>query len=148
METQEILYQKESNSVWYSKSQQICNVCNKKKESVYEVRIDNRYNEKICVNCFHENVNMLFAEFNCDNLELRLIYSPKTSGIKKREPIGLSLRYEILRRDKFKCVICGKNASETILEIDHVIPVSQGGKTIKQNLQTLCFDCNRGKRDK
>ncbi len=63
----------------------------------------------------------------------------------KREPIGLSLRYKVLKRDGFKCVCCGKSASDVELEIDHKIPVARGGKTTYQNLQALCFECNRGK---
>ena len=65
----------------------------------------------------------------------------------KREPTGLSLRYKVMKRDGFKCVLCGKTKKESILEIDHIIPVSKGGGNNLKNLQTLCFDCNRGKRD-
>ncbi|QKE39815.1 MAG: HNH endonuclease [Ferrovum myxofaciens] len=31
------------------------------------------------------------------------------------------------------------------MEIDHIFPWSEGGETIEENLQSLCFDCNRGK---
>lgn len=53
----------------------------------------------------------------------------------------------VLSRDGYKCVMCGKTAKETVLEVDHIIPVSKGGKTILDNLQTLCIDHNRGKAD-
>ena len=33
----------------------------------------------------------------------------------------------------------------TILHVDHIIPWSQGGETVIDNLQTLCSDCNLGK---
>ena len=33
------------------------------------------------------------------------------------------------------------------LKVDHVRPWSKGGETIAGNLQSLCFDCNRGKCD-
>lgn len=53
----------------------------------------------------------------------------------------------VLARDGSKCVMCGKTAKDTILEVDHIIPVSKGGKTTLDNLQTLCIDHNRGKAD-
>jgi hypothetical protein len=71
--------------------------------------------------------------------------STKSSIKKERSVINYRLRYEILKRDKFKCVSCGKSASETEIEVDHIIPVSLGGKSTKDNLQSLCFKCNKGK---
>lgn len=60
-----------------------------------------------------------------------------------------SLRYDILRRDGFRCQICGATARDGVkLHIDHIIPVSKGGKTEPQNLRTLCDRCNFGKSDK
>ena len=60
-----------------------------------------------------------------------------------------SLRYDVLKRDDYKCVICGATASEGAqLEVDHIIPISKGGKTQMDNLQTLCKSCNRGKSNK
>ena len=60
-----------------------------------------------------------------------------------------SKRYDILKRDNFECKLCGRKAEDGIeLEVDHIIPVSKGGKTVGNNLQTLCYDCNRGKKAK
>ena len=60
-----------------------------------------------------------------------------------------SLRYEVLKRDGYRCKICGVSANEGArLEVDHIIPISKGGKTVIDNLQTLCMSCNRGKSDK
>ncbi|MEF2655443.1 MAG: HNH endonuclease [Eggerthellaceae bacterium] len=59
------------------------------------------------------------------------------------------LRYEVLKRDNFTCQICGSTQNDGVkLEVDHIHPVSKGGKTEFSNLQTLCDRCNRGKRDK
>jgi len=58
-------------------------------------------------------------------------------------------RYDIMKRDGFRCCICGAKAADGIrLEVDHIKPVSQGGKSTQDNLQTLCERCNKGKRDK
>lgn len=60
-----------------------------------------------------------------------------------------SLRYDIFKRDKFRCVLCGRTAQDGVkLHVDHIIPVSKGGKTTPSNLRTLCETCNLGKRDK
>ena len=71
-----------------------------------------------------------------------------SKGIRKRKTIGLSLRYNVLKRDGFQCVLCGASGKEAKIEIDHIIPISKGGTHIENNLQTLCFSCNRGKSNK
>lgn len=63
-----------------------------------------------------------------------------------REPIGKTLRFKILTRDKFRCRYCGRGPDDGhILEIDHVIPVAKGGTNDEANLVAACLDCNRGK---
>lgn len=67
----------------------------------------------------------------------------------ERSKVSDSLRYDVLKRDNFKCVICGATTKDGVkLHIDHIKPVSKGGKTILSNLQTLCERCNMGKSDK
>ena len=67
----------------------------------------------------------------------------------QRSLMTRKMRYEILKRDHFRCTICGASASEGAkLEVDHIKPISKGGKTEPNNLRTLCQSCNRGKRDR
>jgi hypothetical protein len=70
---------------------------------------------------------------------------------KTRREISLSLRYEVLKKDKFRCVKCGRSPA-TIqglqLHIDHIEAWAKGGESVKDNLQTLCSDCNLGKSNK
>lgn len=62
--------------------------------------------------------------------------------------IALTTRQNILRRDKFRCQMCGRSAQDGIaLEVDHRLPVSKGGTNAMSNLWTLCDACNRGKSD-
>lgn len=76
---------------------------------------------------------------------------PKLTLIKKNKTkrVGLSkkIRYEVFKRDNFKCFYCGKKPSDegVVLEVDHVLPVYEGGTNDIENLVTSCKDCNRGK---
>ena len=58
------------------------------------------------------------------------------------------LRREIKERDDYTCVQCGISVQQEphlLLEIDHIMPVSRGGLSTPDNLQTLCWRCNRTK---
>ena len=62
-----------------------------------------------------------------------------------------SLRYDVMHRDGFRCVLCGaspKTDPNIVLHVDHILPLAKGGKTEMSNLRTLCERCNLGKRDK
>ncbi len=62
--------------------------------------------------------------------------------------IPLGLRYKVLSRDRFRCVICGASPAKDLaveLHVDHIHPWSHQGKSIEENLRTLCFECNLGK---
>lgn len=61
------------------------------------------------------------------------------------------LREYIKNRDNYTCCNCGNSTfvePNLLLEIDHIIPVSKGGCTTEDNLQTLCWKCNRAKSNK
>jgi 5-methylcytosine-specific restriction endonuclease McrA len=65
--------------------------------------------------------------------------------------IKLGVRYEVLKRDRFRCVVCGASPAtclNCVLHVDHVIPYSKGGKTVAENLRSLCEACNLGKSAK
>lgn len=65
-----------------------------------------------------------------------------------RRDINLRMRFIVMKRDNFKCCMCGRSPATTPgleLHIDHIIPWSKGGETVIDNLQTLCSDCNLGK---
>ena len=62
--------------------------------------------------------------------------------------ISGTLRYEILKRAKFRCELCGISAEEKALEVDHIVPRNSGGTDDLSNLQALCYSCNAMKRDR
>jgi len=67
----------------------------------------------------------------------------------ERKIMNDDIRYNVLKRDNFTCQKCGITSKDGAkLEVDHIIPVSKGGKTVMSNLQTLCDRCNSGKSDK
>lgn len=65
----------------------------------------------------------------------------------QRKPLSKKIRFEIFKRDSFKCQYCGKSAPEVILHVDHIKPVKEGGTNDMTNLITSCADCNLGKKD-
>lgn len=69
------------------------------------------------------------------------------------EYVNLRLRNEVFERDNYQCQMCGYSKGEKFLdsepvklEADHIIPLAEGGKTVVDNLQTLCSRCNAGKK--
>ena len=66
----------------------------------------------------------------------------------KRKGISNKLRFEIFKRDSFKCQYCGASAPDVILNVDHINPVAKGGVNDILNLVTSCFTCNSGKSDR
>ncbi len=59
-----------------------------------------------------------------------------------------TVRYEVLRRARLRCELCGVSATEERLEVDHIIPRKHGGKDVLENLQALCWRCNANKGDR
>ena len=57
-------------------------------------------------------------------------------------------RYEVLKRAKDRCELCGISAREKALEVDHILPRNHGGGDELSNLQALCYSCNATKRDR
>jgi len=73
----------------------------------------------------------------------------KINKCDKRD-IPLKIRLQVLSRDKFRCIFCGRSPAtdvNVILHIDHITPFSKGGKSVLDNLQTLCSNYNLGKSD-
>jgi hypothetical protein len=62
-----------------------------------------------------------------------------------RKSLSKRLRFEIFKRDGFRCVYCGTTPTQSVLHVDHVVPVAEGGTDDPSNLATSCADCNGGK---
>jgi ATP adenylyltransferase len=73
----------------------------------------------------------------------------KWAGKKKSTGyISGSIRYEVFKRAKFRCELCGISAEEKALEVDHIVPRNKNGTDDLSNLQALCYSCNASKRDR
>jgi ATP adenylyltransferase len=62
--------------------------------------------------------------------------------------ISGSIRFNILKRARSRCELCGISAERKALEVDHIVPRNKGGSDDPSNLQALCYSCNSMKRDR
>lgn len=76
------------------------------------------------------------------------VHSGGSQGLSTRRaiPVPQSLKWEVLRRDGFKCLECG--CESRALHVDHIVPRAKGGGNSPENLQTLCDKCNLRKGSK
>lgn len=82
-------------------------------------------------------------------LSKKLDYLNSAKG--QRSLMTSALRAYVKNKNGYKCCGCGngtENEPNLLLEIDHIIPISKGGLTNLNNLQTLCWRCNRSKGSK
>jgi len=73
------------------------------------------------------------------------VYRYNPDGVKKRklEDFSATQKAEILKRDNYKCVICGRGKKEGVdLQVDHIKPKDLGGQATIENGQTLCAQHN------
>lgn len=80
--------------------------------------------------------------------ELSSKINKKGHSKSQRSIMTNDLREAIKQRDNYTCCMCGNsvfNEPNLLLEVDHIVPISKGGKTEASNLQTLCWRCNRKK---
>jgi 5-methylcytosine-specific restriction endonuclease McrA len=73
----------------------------------------------------------------------RVIVLVRYEGVIRKE--AKFNRINIFRRDGGTCQYCTRKFSRSELTIDHVIPRSQGGRSVWDNVVCCCVDCNRKK---
>lgn len=128
----------------------IDNVPSRKQLELYLNKHNYPFRWKSYINVFVSigKLAKLIVEVQEGRREEKELYKRHTLVKPSREPISLLLRYQVLKRDGEKCKKCGaspKQDAAIVLHVDHIIPVSKGGKTTIENLQTLCDKCNLGK---
>jgi len=97
-----------------------------------------------CVDCYIEYIN---GKRYKKHKRKKLTWEQKLTRKQiEKGKVTTKLRQRILIRDNFTCQYCG--ISGVLMEIDHIIPLSKGGKTISGNLVTACQQCNQRKLDR
>lgn len=70
-------------------------------------------------------------------------YEPEAVKKKKLDDFTLEQKEAILKKDNYKCVVCGKGNKEGVeLHVDHIKPRYWGGKSVIENGQVLCAQHN------
>lgn len=75
-------------------------------------------------------------------------YDPNYVQNRELEDFTPAQKQEILKRDEYKCVICGRGKKDGVeLHVDHIKPKDLGGKAVIDNGQTLCAMHNFRKKN-
>lgn len=123
-----------------------------KQQTRYRQKNYRRYSYKKSVVVDSERFTFDYLVSRHDELErltentctLKQFYSNKQRGLMKAP-----LKQLIAERDNYTCQICGKYMPDGVgLQIDHIVPVSRGGKSVPSNLRVLCSKCNEKKGNK
>lgn len=86
---------------------------------------------------------LLVTDKTIDEKEKRIT---ELKDLEHNRMIPTSVKLEVWKRDKAKCIECG---STTNLHFDHILPFSKGGTSLKsENIQLLCAKHNLKKHDK
>ena len=104
----------------------------------------------ICLEFLSWKSGASVAEIKREARASAIVSSGRAARITRRE-VSLSLRYEVLKRDDFRCVKCGRSPATNKgiqLHVDHIKPWAGDGETVLPNLQTLCSECNLGKSNR
>ena len=96
---------------------------------------------------FEEEHNVVFGKRNFEDMALCEIGKVAPEVEKELRDKA----FERARNSKglYECAACKMTSHKRIpFQIDHIIPLNKGGKTVAENLQVLCRKCNASKSDK
>lgn len=142
------------------RTKQYQNVLNDNKAyTFYLTRNQTRYKQRNYIRTSYK-VAVTVAYFSCSydylfnrNEQLKAINYECTlkeyNSNNQRKLMTKELRKRIINRDNYTCQMCGKYMPDEVgLHVDHIIPISKGGKTVPSNLQVLCSKFNGNKSNK
>lgn len=130
-----------------------CNKCGKKLERKYTkfdacvlCRNKDRYkNDKKYRNKISKQAKK-YRESENGKIQCRINVIRRRGRIAKVKSTLTQDEWEhICKTYNYRCAYCGK---KTKLEMDHVVPISLGGPTTKENILPACRSCNSSKNNK
>lgn len=75
---------------------------------------------------------------NSTNSTLRLVSQKQKPELARRS----KLKKELIEEYGEVCMTCGIHPSFPPIALSHIIPLSRGGKTVKENVVLECQDCH------
>jgi len=75
--------------------------------------------------------------------------APSPESIKREKEKAKALRASVWWQnllEKGECHYCGKTFKKKDLTMDHIVPLSRGGKSTKGNVVVACQPCNSDKK--
>lgn len=76
----------------------------------------------------------------------------QTQGVRKRKTrskgddhVGATNVLKLLEKQGTRCAMTGRELTPEIVSVDHIVPISRGGKHVIGNIQIIHVDVNRAK---
>lgn len=124
-----------------------------------QIALGNEPDLKKDLDMLEENMDAYYDKYYADKEEEEIeeaisnLIEPDINVIRQKAAavvkVMAGIRWQVFKRDEWKCVACGRKAADDIiLHVDHILPRSKGGKDDIDNYQTLCETCNIGKSNR
>ena len=101
--------------------------------------------KRVIATCYKSQVVDLFTQKSCEKAVYQ-IYDGDERHLSIRA-FDDDEKLAAYTRQGGKCPKCGKHFAIEEMQADHITPWAKGGKTVAENCQMLCADCNRRKSD-
>ena len=124
----------------------------KRREKIREWYVKNKIQHRASCKRWAENHKDKIRIYNKAHKAIRKIYKHKRRAYELAADIGCKEIAPLIKRWSaqkiFECYWCGKRCPQADMEIDHIIPISKGGKHSAENVCKSCRPCNRRKYNK
>ena len=126
----------------FETTEKISNICNKCSNGRRDTCYEGTKYQKVCKQCergyLADRADQQFCGASCSKT-----FTKRKREVTSPEEYKISTE-EIFRRDHYKCIYCGKSSIEDSvkLHLEHIYPISKGGKEDLFNVATSCERCN------
>lgn len=120
-----------------------CMVCN----SSFRISPRRRNIAKYCSRACHNKGQTFRTEE--EKRRQDVVQTEKRRGLKLKAGFFTKEEWEnLLRKNAYTCLSCGRHKDEILIVADHIVPLSRGGSNTIENIQPLCRSCNAHKYTK